>query len=91
MREGVYGPWIIVTRRKNGTRSLRSGGTSPRQSYGIGSRKYDYVDRESSARVAVLDGITREAKRKLAPPKFLDKAQITSVVQSFRQVGKDQA
>ena len=38
MREGVYGPWIVVTRRKNGTKMLRSGGTSPRQSYGIGSR-----------------------------------------------------
>ena len=89
MREGVYGPWIVVTRRKNRTRPLRSGGTSPRQSYEIGSRKSDYVDRESSAWAVMLDGITRKAKRKLAPPKFLDKAQISSVVQSFRQVGKD--
>ena len=91
VREGVYEPWIVVTRRKNRTRPLRSGGTSPRQSYEIGSRKSDYVDRESSARAVMLDGITRKAKRKLAPPKFLDKAQISSVVQSFRQVGKDQA
>ena len=74
MREGVYGPWIVVTRRKNGTKSLRSGGTLPRQSYGIGSRKSEYVDRESSTRAAMLDGVTREAKRKLAPLKFLDKA-----------------
>ena len=91
VREGVYGPWIVVTRRKNGKKSLRSGGTLPRQSYGIGSRKSEYVDRESLARATVLDGVTREAKRKLAPLKFLDKAQIASVVQSFRQVGKDQA
>ena len=89
MREGVYGPWIVVTRRKNGTKSLRSGGTLPRQSYRIGSRKSEYMDRESLARATVLDGVTREAKRKLAPLKFLDKAQIASVVQSFRQVGKD--
>ena len=89
MCEGVYRPWIVVTCRKNGTKPLRSGGTLPHQSYGIGSRKSEYVDRESLARATVLDGVTREAKRKLVPPKFLDKAQIASVVQSFRQVGKD--
>ena len=26
--EGVYGPWVVVTRRKNGTKSQRSGGPS---------------------------------------------------------------
>ena len=47
VREGVYRPWIVVTLRKNRTRLLRSGGTSPRQSYGIGSRKSEYVDRRA--------------------------------------------
>lgn len=41
----------------------------------------------STDRTAVLDGV----RHKLAPPKFLDKAQISSVVQSFRQGSKDPA
>jgi len=78
--EGVYGPWIVVARRKNATKPLRSGGTSPRQGSGVSCKNTEYVEKGSLDRAAVLDGLNREAKRKLSPPKFLDKAQIASVV-----------
>ena len=29
MQDGVYGLWIVVARRKHGTKSQKSGGTSP--------------------------------------------------------------
>ena len=38
----------------------------------------------------VLHGSTREAKKKLSPPKLLDKAQIAFVVQSIRSEGQQQ-
>ena len=81
----MYGPWIVVARRKNGTNSLRSGGTLHRQSNGIGIRNFEFMDKRSMDRAIVLDGV----RRKLALQKFLDKAQISSVVQSFRQGSKD--
>lgn len=87
MREGVYRPWIVIACRKTGTNSLRSGGTLHCQSNGIGIRNSKFMDKGSMDRATVLDGV----RRKLAPQKFLDKAQISSVVQSFRQGSKDQA
>ena len=91
VRESMYGPWIVVARRKNSTKPLRSGGTSPCQRSGVSIKNTEYVDEGSSDRAALLDGVTRETKRKLAPQKFLDKSQIASVVQSFRKEGKYQA
>nr|POE67861.1 hypothetical protein CFP56_62033 [Quercus suber] len=89
--EGVYRPWIVVVRRKNGTKPLRSGGTSVRQSSEMSNRNAEYVGKGNSDRVAVLDGLNRESKRKLSPQKFLEKAQFASTVQSIRQEGKYQA
>ena len=91
VRKGVYRPWIVVACRKNETKPLKSGGTSPRQSSGVGFRNSEYVEKGSLDQAAVLDGLNRQTKRKLSPPKFLDKAQIASVVQSIRQEGKHQA
>nr|POE74065.1 hypothetical protein CFP56_74206 [Quercus suber] len=91
VREGVYGPWVVIARKKGSTKPLRSGGTLPRQGSGISIKNTKHVENGSTDRAAALDGITRETKRKLAPQKFLDKAQISSVLQSFRQEGKFQA
>nr|POE67859.1 hypothetical protein CFP56_62031 [Quercus suber] len=91
VHEGVYGPWIVVVCRKNGTKPLRSGGTSVRQSSETSNRNAEYVGKGNSDRAAVLDGLNRESKRKLSPQKFLEKAQFASAVQSIRQEGKYQA
>uniref|UniRef100_A0A7N2LFW7 DUF4283 domain-containing protein n=1 Tax=Quercus lobata TaxID=97700 RepID=A0A7N2LFW7_QUELO len=82
--EGVYGPWIVVARRKNRTKPLRSGGTSPRQSSGFNFKDNGNVEKESLVRADALHGPSREVKRKLSPSKFIDRAQITVVVQSQR-------
>ena len=91
MHEGVYGPWIMVARRKNGTKLLKSGGTSPRQSSGFNFRDNGNVEKESLVRADALYGPLREVKRKLSPSKFIDRAQITAVVQSLRSDGPKQA
>lgn len=87
----VYGPWIVVKRRKNGTKPLRSVRTSPWQNYGMNIRTKDYVEKGSVDRAAMMDGLYRESKRKLSPQRFVDKAQFASVVQSIGQEGKSQA
>ena len=53
----VYGPWIVVERRKNGTKPLRSVRTSPWQNYGMNIRTKDYVEKGSVDRVAMMDGL----------------------------------
>ena len=74
MQDGVYEPWIVVGHRKNGTKPLKSGGTSPRQSSGFSFRDNDNVEKGSLDWAVVLHGPTREVKRKLSPPKLLVKA-----------------
>nr|POE89608.1 hypothetical protein CFP56_02327 [Quercus suber] len=48
-------------------------------------------EKGSLDQAVVLDGPAREVKRKMPPLKFLDKAQIASVVQSIRSEGQLQA
>ena len=89
--EGVYGPWVVVARGKNGTKQMKSGRTSPKQSNGFNPRDNLFAEKGSLDRTGVLHGPTREAKRKLSTPFLLDKAQIASVVQSLRSEGQKQA
>ena len=86
--EGVYGPWVVVARRKNSTSRLRSSGTSPKQSIGFSFRENGYVEKGLLDRAGGLLGPIRDAKRKVSPPLVLDKAQIASVVQSLRSDGQ---
>ena len=53
--------------RKNGTKSVKRGGTSPRQSSGFGFKDYGNVEKESVERAIMLHGPSREVKRKLSP------------------------
>ena len=61
-----YGPWVVVTRKKNGTRNLRSGGPFAAQENGqrSGSVSKSYVKRGHDG--SSTDSV-REAKRKLSP------------------------
>nr|POE52928.1 hypothetical protein CFP56_51560 [Quercus suber] len=90
-REGVYGPWIVVTRRKNRTKLLRSGGTSPKQSSVFSFKDNGYVEKESLVRADAHHGPSRDVKRKLSPPKFIERAQIATAFQSLRRDGPKQA
>ncbi|XP_030941685.1 uncharacterized protein LOC115966624 [Quercus lobata] len=40
VHDGAYGPWIVVARRKDGTKPLKSGGTSLRQRSGFSFKDY---------------------------------------------------
>ena len=87
VHEGVYGPWVMVTRRKNGTKQLKSSGTSPKQSAGFRFRDNGFVEKGGLDRAGGGHGPIRDAKRKMSPPLFLDKAHFDSVVQSLRSEG----
>nr|POE54625.1 hypothetical protein CFP56_53196 [Quercus suber] len=91
VREGVYGPWIVVARRKSGTKLLRSGGTSLKQSSVFSFKDNGYVEKESLVLADAYHGPSREVKRKLSSPKFIERDQIVSVVQSLRRDGQKQA
>ena len=86
--EGVYEPWVVVARRKNGTNRLKSSGTSPKQSTGFSFKENGCVEKGFLDRAGGFLGPTRDAKRKMSPPLVLDKAQIASVVQSLRSEGQ---
>ena len=91
VHDGVYGPWIMVARKKNGTKSVKSGGISPRQNSGFSFRNYGNVEKESVEQAGVLHGPSREVKRKLSHPKLIDRAQIAVVVQNIRSGGPKEA
>ena len=74
VREGVYGSWVVVTRRKNGTKQLRSSGTLPKQSTGFSFRDNGFVEKGVLDQAGGVHGPIRDAKRKMSPPLFLDKA-----------------
>ncbi|XP_075669886.1 uncharacterized protein LOC142639621 [Castanea sativa] len=91
VHDSMYGPWIVVACRKNGTKLLKSGGTSPRQNSGFSFKDNGNMGKESLDRAVVLRGPSRDVKRNLSPPKLLDRAQIAAVVQSIRSEGSKQA
>ena len=76
VHDGVYGPWIMVARKKNGTKSVKSGGISPRQNSGFSFRNYGDVEKESVEQAGVLHGPSREVKRK--PQEVLGHGKISN-------------
>lgn len=81
MHEDLYGPWVVVTHRKQGTKNQRSGGTSPGLIKDFVFRGNGNVETGSSDQAEVSNGPTRESKRKLSSSISLDRAQIGAVVQ----------
>lgn len=78
--ESTYGPWVVVTCRKQGTRSQGSGG--PPLSMGYGQR----VGKGTKARMATglaepSSESSRESKRKFSPQGDINGPQVASVVQ----------
>nr|POE69896.1 hypothetical protein CFP56_38103 [Quercus suber] len=89
--EDLYGPWVLVERKKNGTRFQRSGGSQGEQknafavrNNGISEiRSMERLDRD---RVGVVNGPERDSKKKLVAPRKLDKAQFENAT---KKIGKD--
>ena len=64
--ENTYGPWVVVTCRKQGTRSHSSGG--PSLSMGYGQRARNGTKASMTTRLAESSsGPSRDSKRKLSP------------------------
>ena len=79
-----YGPWVVVTRKKNGTRNLRSGGPFAAQENGqrSGSVSKSYVERGHDG--SSTDSV-RKAKRKLSPTRGVNGPLINEPLQ---RIGK---
>lgn len=75
--KGTYGPWVVVTRRKNGTRSHRSGGTYTKQGNATQRQKQD-GQHDMNVGADLGDSnirSPREAKRKHSPTRIISGAQ----------------
>mgnify|MGYP000957094387 FL=1 len=87
VHEGSYGPWVVVARRKKETKFQRSGGSLPGHSFAVEQRSNGH--RKNWAGVEMNEdsnGLSREAKRKLAPLRILEKAQVE---QALQKIGKE--
>ena len=75
MHKGSYGPWVVVARRKKETKFQRSGGSLPGHGFAVEQRsnghRRNWVGVENTED---SNGLSREAKRKLAPLRILEKA-----------------
>ena len=75
MHEGSYEPWVVVARRKKETKFQRSGGSLPGHGFaveqGSNGHRRNWVGVENTED---SNGLSREAKRKLAPLRILEKA-----------------
>lgn len=79
LQDGVYGPWIVVVCRKNGTKSHGSGGTHA--VLDNGRLRQELRKSMNEARISntkgnfkANDGPVSEAKRKLMPQKNINEA-----------------
>ena len=87
----TYDLWLVVAHRKNGTKLQKSGGSPPDQRnerMGIfnGNIAMEATSRLERDRVGLTYRPTKENKRKLSPPRALDKAQFEN---SIQKIGKD--
>ena len=86
----------MVTRKRNGTKTQRSGGSTVVHDNwrGVGYQSKDRVewrDGKPSGNEVGHVGPQREAKRKLSPLRVVEKAQLERVIQSVSKVDKEKA
>nr|XP_023902463.1 uncharacterized protein LOC112014276 [Quercus suber]POF27029.1 uncharacterized protein CFP56_40394 [Quercus suber] len=85
VHEELYGPWVVVARRKKETKIQRNGGTLPDHGldYEQRSNGQQGMNRKTWAGVEKEDGpsgLNKETKRKLSPVRFLEKARLEQVI-----------
>ena len=88
VHEGVYGPWVVVAWRKNGTKTHRSGGPSVENRNVFAFKSNGNVEvtkrmwnRECEDKTDMPSGPSRESKRKLSPIRLVDKGQLEKSIQ----------
>ena len=95
-QEGTYGPWIMVERKRMGTKQYRSGGTHLVGDNGLhrqvkGMKYAENTTRMASGNVKFADGPMREAKRKHTPPRVLTEAKVVSAITTLGKTSGKQA
>nr|POE88793.1 uncharacterized protein CFP56_25239 [Quercus suber] len=97
VQDGTYGSWLVVARKKNGTRTYKSGGAlvgQPKAQDFKSNVKHGMDARENNVlgRAENLIGQSRETKRKLSPLRVVERAQILNAIQSIsnKPVGRAQ-
>ena len=91
VQAGTYGPWTVVTRKKNGTKFQGSGGTHSVQA---NTRlKQELRKNVNEARInnamgkfKFNQGPAREAKRKITPQKPINEAHMANVAFSVGSI-----
>lgn len=91
VHEDLYGPWVVVAHKKQGTKNQRSGGNPPGLIKDFVFRGNSNVEVGSPDRAKMLIGLTRESKRRLSSPVSLDRAQIGVVFQRLGNESLQQA
>ena len=85
--ESTYGPWIMVVRKKQGTKQLRDDGTTVKLAHGQprkGNETRSYLPLGSENLNA---GPSRDIKRKLSPQRVIDGLQVAKAVQRLAKEG----
>ena len=109
VRKDTYGPWVMVARKRAGTKVQRYGGSPPNQrtskpgfSNGFFDMEAAHINQRTSkpgfsngffdmetvhtregARAESSNGPLKEMKRKLSPPKVLEKAQVEAAIKKI--------
>ena len=91
VHEGSYGPWVVVAHRKKETKFQRSSGSLPGHGHALEQRSngLQLANRRNWLGVEKPEdsnGLNKEAKRKLAPLRILEKAQVE---QAIHRIGKE--
>ena len=87
-QKGLYGPWIVVTHKRNVTKNQKSGGALTVLDNGRLREEQRKTEYEAKLKLAMgkqklADGPSREAKRKITSPKSSLEAQIESSIQRW--------
>lgn len=95
-QERTYGPWIVVEHRMNVKKNQRSGGSHAMMDNGKLRQEQRKAESEVrfnfiAGKQHLVDGLSRETKRTLSPPKQLNQAQLASSRRSIRPSDFQQA
>ena len=83
--DSTYGPWAVMTRKNNGTKSQRSGGSSTIQEkmHALEKHVLEGKDTKGPSRAGFKNGLLRQTKRKLSSMRIVEKEHVASAIQKI--------
>ncbi|KAF3960498.1 hypothetical protein CMV_014801 [Castanea mollissima] len=85
--ESTYRPWVVVTRKKQGTKHQRHDGTPLNMRHGQPPTEKKTRSNTLPGSIEMRTGLSRDSKRKLSPQRVVDRPQIANVVQRLVKEG----